>query len=230
MPYPFGQPLTSKGKTLSSIRERLVFELGHRTDVAQERWNEWINDAYIDMCASMDIAELKDSINIDTVPSVEFLALPDGLFTIRGVSVQEGPSLSEGYGLIKMDVDMYRKSYLRTGAPTHYVREKDLLVLYPTPTGVYLITVDITIQPMPLVNDTDSPILPLALHEPLFYLAKQKSAEGLGMMSDAQIAGSKAGSLINRKRNPEAVERQNMPAGFRPAFSEQDLIRRERRF
>jgi hypothetical protein len=222
---PLGDPKVNVGKTLAGMRTRLILELGRRDEVATAQWNEWINDGYLDLGASIDPRELRDSFQFVSNVDKDVYILPLGTFTIRGISIQSGGTLTEGYALVPIDRDAYRKLYNKRGAPVHYFRENDLLILYPTPDAIYQMTMDVTVEVQPMTADNHSPIFAPALHEAVYLNAKIKAAEGLGLDAKAASARNSLTALIRRKRNPDSVEEGQMYGSFRPIRKASDFIR-----
>src|SRR4051812_21380016 len=86
----FGAPETAAlhpaGKSLLSMRNRLKLELGNRTDIPDSLWNEWINDGYQDIFASLDLTDAKRSFSFYTTDSQALYLLPASVSHIRSVA------------------------------------------------------------------------------------------------------------------------------------------------
>ena len=97
-----GAPRTSEGATLATLREELQALVGERDDIDEARVELWINESYSDLCSSLRIDELKDSIALSLVAGQPRYMLPSAVATTLGASIvlPTSESLNEGYPLI----------------------------------------------------------------------------------------------------------------------------------
>jgi hypothetical protein len=81
-----GEPLTSDGETLATMRGRLNLMLGGRPD-AIPLLTGWINSAYVDVATSLEIEELKGNLQLNLVVAGKALyLLPKVVRAIRQAS------------------------------------------------------------------------------------------------------------------------------------------------
>lgn len=204
-----GLPRVSYGKTFASMKEELRLKLGGRGD-ATAQLGRWINDAYVDLCSSLQLDELKGSITLDIVAGQPFYLLPDVVETILSVAiVLEPTALRPGYPLTKIEAQSYRGLADSSGEPSAYFRHGQMLVLWPEPLNERSLAVEFRLQPVELSADTDSPLLDRMWHEGIMLLARQKAFSDLLEFDKAALAGNEFTDFVRRKRDREANEDEN---------------------
>lgn len=220
-----GAPLTSTGETLLSFRTELNLQLGNRPDVATARLSFFINQAYVDICSSQTIGMLKRSMPLSTVADQPLYLLPAVVQAIHTVAVVDLTNYPNGgRRLDKTDLESYREQPLLIDEPREFFREGgDLLVLWPTPIAIRVLSVDFRVRPIPLTVDTHSPILPIEWHEAILLLAKAKAYAALVEPAMAAVARAEARDYINTRINVDAIEKEGMYASMRPIRSRRDL-------
>jgi hypothetical protein len=223
-----GAPLTSEGVTLAEMRGQLNLMLGGRSDITNTTLDYWINAAYTDIASSLEIDELKASLAINLVVGKALYLLPKVVRAIRQVSVIDAVTYGDlgGRKLEKSDLAKYRRSSNRSDEPTEYFREKDLLVLWPTPVAVRVLSLDIWIRPDKMVNDEDSPILPFEWHEVILKNARSKAHSDLREFSRAAMAENDFVNLVRRKDSPDELEEDDKIIGSSVPRERRNLYRR----
>lgn len=203
-----GDPLTSAGETLLSLRTELLLLLGSRNDVSPERAGLWINFSYIDLASSLDLDDLKGSLGFDLVAGQELYLLPDEVMATRDAAVIDTVTYGElgGRPLTKTDLSAYRLHSVLSDEPREYFRERNLLVLWPTPKNIRTVALDFWIRPARLVDDTDSPILPYEWHEAILLNARKKGFAALLEFDKALAAENDFISLVRRKTDRDERE------------------------
>ena len=203
-----GAPKTSYGKTLLAMDTALDLMVAGRDDVDGTRRRGWINDAYIDVCTSLKVAELFGSYTFNTVVSQPLYLIPDSVEYIRGVSIVDTTlfALYGGRPLHKSSLDEYRKFPDESGLPYSFFRENEVLVLYPKPDGIRTVGVDVKIRPDLMTTDTHSPILPIQFHEVILKCARAKAFDDLQEFDLAALAENSWVSLLRRKEDGMAEE------------------------
>jgi hypothetical protein len=167
----FGLPLTSEGKTLAALRSRLQLRLKSRADVTPEQLDEWINEAYLSVCAELPLAELDGQLRFTTVSGQSSYRLPVGVYTIVTARTVDDGLPNGGLRLQKTDEDQYRDFVVTQDYPDKFFRYGRYLVLWPVPNGSYTIAVSFKVRPQKMILDTDSPIFGEELHTALAYRA-----------------------------------------------------------
>lgn len=201
-----GEPLTSEGETLASMEDWLTAALGGRDDLSSARKRGWINDAYIDICTSNDLDELHGSISITTVAGQPLYLLAPVVSTIQGAALVDSLLPSGGIPLTKIDKGYYRTLEDDEDRPQFFFREGNMMVVYPTPDKAYTIPIDFRITPLPLVEDTDSPILRLEWHRAIRLTARQMAFDDLQQFDKLPQAENSAVQTVRRRNNREASE------------------------
>lgn len=222
-----GVPKTSVGMTLGSMEARLARQLAGRGDVDSPFLQAMINDAYVDVCSSLKLPELFGSFALTTVVDQPFYMLPDIVEYIREAAVVD-PTLYSFFGgrpLTKITLDTYRKEPDEVGPPAGYFREGEVFVLYPTPDAIVTVGVDVKLQPAPLVNATDSPIVPIQFHEVILKCARAKAFDELQEFELHAAAENSWISLLRRKEDPLAEEQSTLLVGSSVPRRARDLIR-----
>lgn len=229
-----GAPLVSVGDTLVSMQNELVLEFGSRSDVDVTRITKWINWAYRALSGMLQIQELKASLAIVGVVDQPFYLLPRQVRAIRNVSVRDSTRYAKGgINLILSNEEEYKrqadnaaiKPYL---APQNYFRYGRMLVVYPDFVSVQTLDVDYWVRPDPLVNSTDSPLLPEEFHEPLLLFARQKGWRSLQEFKKSAIAGNDFVSTLRPLIDSKSEEEENAPSGLTVARKASDLTRARR--
>lgn len=208
-----GEPKTSTGDTLASMRAWLKRALLNRSDIDDDEYDLWINDGYLDVCTSVDLDELKGSLAITTVAGQALYALPYVVSSTQGAGLIDTTLYGGGTPLSKGDKSWYREQDNKSGRPETYFREGDVLVLYPTPDKAYTISLDFRIRPLPLSEETDSPILGQEWHRPIRLSARQKAFDDLQEFDKAMPAENSFVNSVRRRNNREASEDENRVIG-----------------
>ena len=212
------------GKSLGGMRQRLKLELGNRTDIPDPLWNEWINDAYLDLYASLELPESKRSFEFLTVANQPLYLLPSTVNTVRMLSVVDPDDNTNGLAFDKIDVFTYRKLPPRCGAPDSWFREQQILVLWPTPDEVYTVTVDVVAKPAILTLDSHYPVLDDKWHELLLKSAKSRAWEAVQNDTKSALVENSVVRQVQRKLDRDAQDNVNEYPTLRPVFRRQDIL------
>jgi hypothetical protein len=208
-----GEPKTSTGDTLASMRLWLMRALLNRDDLSDDEYDLWINDGYLDVCTSVDLDELKGSLSIVTVADQPFYNLPYVVSSTQGASIIDTSLYGGGTPLSKADKAWYREQDNKSGRPETYFREGEVLVLFPTPDKAYTVALDFRIRPLPLTDDTDSPILGQEWHRPIRLSARQKAFDDLQEFDKALPAENSFINSVRRRNNRESSEDEGRVIG-----------------
>lgn len=221
----FGAPLTSVGKTLAGMRDRLASELGNREDLSTDQLNELINESYRDLSTSLDVPEMKGSFGFSTIAGQPFYLLPQGIRSVTRLSVLPPDNTIGGPlpALRKLSVDTYRDLPDLSGAPSSAFRWTKMLVLYPTPDDVYTVSADIRVKVSDLIQDTDSPLLDEEWHEAIYRGAKARGFDSTFNDTRAALQENQMTRLVRRKIDTEEEDADEMQGGMRPIRGRRDL-------
>lgn len=225
--WTVGAPRTSVGKTLAGITAELNAQLGGRTDIDPARMTAWINDAYLDLTSSVDLPELKTSLALTVLADQPLYMLPSNFSYSTGAELVDTTSyvFQGGVPLDKIDDLMYRRLPELSDLPRAFFIFNGMLVLWPTPSQATSVVLECVADPMPLVDDTDSPILAQSWHEGIQLLAKAKAHAALIEPDLAQLAMNDYISWMRRRQDKNAQEKTGMIARARGVRSLRDANR-----
>lgn len=213
-----GAPLTSVGETLSSIRDDVAEQTGNRNGILPATYDKYINRAYKNLAGMIRLKQLDASFSIDTVVNQPFYMLPDAVSFLKRVSYIDTLLFDGGAELAMIDEQTFRNfPDIDATNPRTYFRYNRMLVLYPTPNDVWSLTIDCKITPQPLVNDTDSPILPVEFHEALIEFAKSRVFRASRQTIMAIQAQNDGLAIIRPLLNADAEELDSAEFGLAPA-------------
>lgn len=204
-----GAPRTGvEGKTFDSMQDELRDMLGGRTDV-EAKLGGWINDAQVDLITSVDTDEAKGSLAITTVVGQAMYLLPTVVDNIQTISLNDSTLPDGGYPLEKTDKFGYRAQMTLSDYPTKYFRERNILVLWPTPDAAYSITIDFRIRPSYMTLTTHQPILDKEWHRAIILRAREMAFDDLMEFDKAGPAENSVTRTVRRRENREANEDEN---------------------
>lgn len=223
-----GVPLQNEGMTLGEFRGRLNLMLGGRSDVTPTILDQWINAAYIDICSSLELEELKGSLVMSTVVDQYLYLLPLAVRGVRFVSVIDIETYGElgGRKLTMTDLTSFRRSIERSDEPEEFFRVNKILVINPKPTNIRVLSLDVWIRPTKLVDDADSPIVPEEWHEAILRNARTMAHSDLREWEAAAITGNDFVNTVRRKEDPDAMEEENKVIGSSVPRKRHQLFRR----
>lgn len=206
-----GQPFNSQGETLGSFQTELALELGDRDDVDNTKLARWINLAYRSLAAMIDIKELNGSLANPTVADQPFYLLAPQVAWIKRVSIVDDVNfLAGGRRLEMISPEEYRElgdpGIGTEWEPTRFFRYAGMMVVYPTPTAEWQLTIDFRVRPDDLVDPTDSPILPLEFHEVILLLARHRAWRALRNYGEAAQAQNDALAVLRPIIDTDAQE------------------------
>lgn len=231
-----GAPLTSSGETLLSFRSELIEELQAKTDMTPSRLDKWINKAYRQTAAMLDLKELWASVGLSLVASQPFYLIPPSVAWIKRVSVADTTSyvMDGGRPLDMIEEATYRglpddsiEVQLSYGFPRAYFRYGRMVVFWPYPGGTLTAPMEFRVRPLDLVNDTDSPLLPSEFHETIMLYAKARALRGTGAeYGEVQAATNDAVSSLRPLLNTDAEENEAREISLAPVRSHSSVYRR----
>lgn len=221
-------PLVNEGETLSTLTDELQAMLGGRADVTPERMAVWINFGYIDLAASLELDELKASMSFNLVAAQPFYKLSSEVMATRSAAVVDAVTYGDlgGRPLKKTDLPTYRRNSDLTDEPREYFRERNILVIWPTPRAVRTLGLDFWIRPDKLVNEDDSPLLGWEWHEAILLNARKKAFAALLEFDKAMAAENDFINLVRRKSDRAETEDSDKTVGSSVPRSNRQLIRR----
>lgn len=212
-----GAPIVSGYKTLLQLRTDLLSALGNRGDATPAMLNSWINDAYLLIASGIKFNESQGTYTFNTVVGQPFYKMPAAVQFTTGVSMADPTNypFDGGVPLNKIDEQTYRRLPLLQDVPESYFRWNGMIVIYPTPAAVKAIVVEYRIRPVPLVQDTDSPILPNEWGRGLFLKAKSFAYADLEEADNAERTQNDYVRFLREVGSTESEEKTSQYAAFR---------------
>jgi hypothetical protein len=203
-----GAPKVAQTETLSTMRAWLKRALLGRTQGLEDAtFNEWINDAYLDICTSLDIDELKGSLAFSLTAGQSLYKIPSIVSTfLSPLGLVDSTMSTGGQPLDKVDKSWFREQPDESNRPKYFFREGELLVIHPTPDKSYTLNVDFRIRPLPMTLDTHSPILSAEWYRPIRLNARQMAFDDLQEFEKVPPAQNSVVAAVRKRNDREASE------------------------
>jgi hypothetical protein len=133
--------------------------------------NTFINEAYLDICRTMDWTFLRNETTFNTVSGQGVYSLPAGIAETRIASVAALNSGIERRALKPRSRISTDDSYvtITNGEPIEYSVWRGTLEVYPIPTVSEIITIRYFDLPQALVTNTDIPVFDEPFHTIISY-------------------------------------------------------------
>ena len=204
----FAAPKTNQGWNLERFKSELDMRLGIRTDVVETDLAQWINDAYVDLATSIDIPELRASYAFDLEADKYLYLLPSSVRASIGMEVVDtaGYPIAGGYPLQKFSLDWFRAQKLLSGDVQGYFIHNRMIVLYPTPSAVRTVGIEVLIRPDPMTDNEHSPIIPYEWHRGILYRAAEYGFSSLNQAMKADVAHNEYVNYVRMRENVYAAE------------------------
>lgn len=207
-----GEPLTNVGDTFLELKEELDKRLGGRSDVSNTRLGSWVNQGYIDLASSLRLDQLEASFELSVVADQPFYLLPDNVFAIQEVALNEESVPLEGRPLDKIDKNKYRALPDTFGGfPKAFFRYQKILVLWPTPDQSMSVTVDAQILPAKLEGDTNSSILGIEWDEAILLASRWKGFDALLEFEQGILAKNAYLNYVRERKSRSDEEQHKEP-------------------
>jgi len=194
------------------LREEVARRMGQRADLADADLKLHVNEAYLEMCTTLDFVFLEASVAWTCEANQSAYGLPAGVREVISVQSLGSTEVDNAGTLEKVDMEEFRRrgidSLEFSGKPTTYTLTPDgALVLWPQPDEAYVMSLEAKVRPARLVNDTDYPVLPDEWIEPLTVLSISKAA---GALNEFEMASQRYNEYLGsvRARRNERAERK----------------------
>lgn len=221
---PEAAPIHPFGKSLKMMRDRLILELGNRTDIGPTFWNEWINDSYQDLWVSLKFADAKRSYGFSLTPDKYFYLIPQTVSSIRDISGNDPTQTYVGGPLNKIDEFSFRKLPYQRGQVDSWFVDQRMIVVWPLPDKAYPVSVDCTARPAPLVDDNNYPAMDDMYHEVILTGARARAWEAVQNDTRAMLSENKVVRQVQRKDDKDVKNRESEYPSLRPVFTRRDLM------
>lgn len=156
--------------TLTQLRTAVLEEINQKDNNFFKRTmlDRWLNDGNRLACATAEYLQKR----LDMTLSDGTYALPSDFYKTAGVSLLDGTSARYP---VEVGVESALDTDLGAGIPEYYLIWGNTLFLQPKPVGAVNGTLRYIAYPAYLVNDTDSPELPVAYHQLLVVYAAHRA-------------------------------------------------------
>lgn len=196
-------------ETLLSLRTELKKQLGNRTDVADDRYNRWINTALVDLSEELTTDDFESSSPIITISGTNLYSLPPDVEVVRSVSaIDSTDTIYGGYPLAQMDLRFYRQQAIESGAPEFWFIFNRQLLLWPTPDAAYTLTLDSSITVAELTADTSVVNLRPGVQSILLLRARWVAQDALGMSAEALLTQQQYATQVKMRVDRRAQQQQ----------------------
>jgi hypothetical protein len=155
--------------TLIDIRTEVFLNSEFDPTIYLSAVNGYINRGLRSISHKIDFYSEESSYAIPTVAGTGTYAWPSDLGRIRYLR-----NVDDATTLLAVRLREVDESPISTGKPFKYATDASSLALYPTPDGVYNLSLRYWALPPLLVNDTDVPAIPEDYHDLLIFYALQR--------------------------------------------------------
>lgn len=168
--------------TLVQIRDEVKSSMGARSNLANVRFNTWINLAYIDIASGIDFTELDGVLVIPTVVGQNNYTGPVNPLIVQLVRDDTNNNLLQWIP----ESEYFRLDRsVANAAPERWTRRAAEILLWPNPVAIVSLSALFKITPTALVADGDLTILPPYVDNALILLG---TAYGLLAVNEDQRA------------------------------------------
>lgn len=133
------------------------------TDLPPTILDEFINDAYFDVCSREPWPFLEKSATVNTVGGTATLTMPTDFGKVISMTIN-----AQTMTLTPIRLDDYAKRYVGrytdSGTPFSYYFEGTVVKVHPVPDTVYAITLKYLAAPTAMTVSIDTPLLPTRHH------------------------------------------------------------------
>ena len=133
------------------------------TDLPPTILDEFINDAYFDVCSREPWPFLEKTATVNTVGGTATLTMPSDFGKVISMTID-----SQGLTLMPIRLDDYGKryvgSYTDSGVPYAYYFEGSLTKVHPVPNAAYAIRLAYLASPVAMSVSIDTPLIPTRHH------------------------------------------------------------------
>lgn len=198
--------------TLQELRTKLRRSIGNpsTSQVSDGLLDEMINDAQREMSDEFQFRSTRPVRTFSTTAGVDKYELASNETMILRLWDQTNNKQNR---IRRVDMREYADAGGQMqeiqGAPRYYIRVQNYLQLIPVPDDVYDLAYYAKLIPDDLVDDSDTPILPIAWHPGIWKLARHHYWDDMGDIAKAQYAYNNYRLWVQRKPDEWADELTN---------------------
>lgn len=215
---------------LEAMRKKVRKPLGIATtdtDLLDAEIDEYLNLAYWEIQDKFPFREKERTATFVTVAGQRVYNMPEPYEALKSLAIKEADNVSGQFTkLIRMDTDEYENRYnsdeTSRSFPTHYTREDCFFRLWPTPNGVYTMSMKRTITLIDLSDAQTTPEIPRAWWEVIIYGAIWRAFMDYGDFDRSQAIKAHQIALLNSLVPVESKEEQDSREAavtvYRPSY------------
>lgn len=199
---------------LATIRSHVRYRVGARGDVATgdglSAINGWINAANREIAHSTRFHELEGEGTVSTANGVRTVAIPiaaagNAVYAVLSVYDTTNAALLDPF--VGTFQEYERTIGTTTNRPSEWLHFSNAIYLKPTPNAVLVLRAGLWLEPLELVDDTDTPEIPAVWHDGIEILATRNGWRALGDDERAlAIERGEWASFLRRVRTPIGIE------------------------
>lgn len=205
-------------ETLSGFRDSVNLALGDKRQ-GNERLDQWINEALIELFGELDIQGRRTCATAPTIIDQEEYSVPTDLLAVLVLR-----DITNKKRLIRTAIENFQLFDGTTkGNPTRYVRVDNLFHLFPIPDAVQTLEMFYIREPVVLSVATDTSGLPSMYDRVIHLIALRNALIDLEENDRATFIFQTAENKLRKLPTEEWLESQNPQEGIQIARSLQDL-------
>ena len=164
--------------------------IGHRSDIAASEVSFWINEAYMEVSATMD-SSLQEHLAYSSIVSGQSrVATPEAFKEVIHLSFFTPGAVANSGGTLerKSSEAMDQAGHYPVGTPTHYMIYNDWLELWPSPDSSYSLLMRYRSYATDMVATTDVPSIETEWRKAILYLGEAFLHELVGNNEEGAAA------------------------------------------
>jgi hypothetical protein len=209
-----GAPRTTGAMTFLQLETDLGVMLGNRSEATSPRRRSWVNQAYTQVAAMVELPELHGNVTFTTVVDSALYLLPSSVRVLQTLIHVDSTNPAGGSLLQPVSLTNFHRLAEDTGAPTRYYRLGQLLALWRTPSTALDLHATVLVRPQLLTLDADVPMLPDEWHRAILLKAKAVALSDLRDVAAAMTAENDFARTVSSMLNPAALETSTGYGGF----------------
>lgn len=142
--------------TFSELKDECL-NYGFSSTRYRTRFGQWLNDAQNEVCRRVFVRELLDTATVSTSSGTATYSLPADFVRVTQLLLND-----EKLSVDPVSIEWFATLSAASGTPRMYALDEGGLNLYPTPDGVYALTLRYYRDPADMSADADTPVIPAA--------------------------------------------------------------------
>ncbi len=207
-------------ETLGNFRDGINLALGEKRQ-GNERLDQWVNDAVIELFGELDIQGRRQGATADTIIDQREYDVPSDLLAMLSLRIND-----VNKRLIKTSIENFELfDNTTTGTPTHYQRTGAFISLFPLPDAIQELQMFFIKEPPVLAATADTSGLPSMYDRMIHMISLRNALIDLEENDRATFIFQAAENKLRKLPTEEWLESQNPQEGIQIARSFEDLQR-----